>query len=79
MPDITFTIPADKAIKAKEGYLKLYPNSEMTDDEIPVPVYTDIEWVAENTRRLFIRDVHRGLNMIAKQDSVVATDEGMAT
>ena len=75
---ITITVPSDKVAVAVEGYLKIYPNTEMTDDEEPVAKYTDAQWIREHVRRLFIRDVRRGLQMKANEDVKVANDEGMA-
>lgn len=76
MADVTISlvIPEAKVAKALEGFLKIYPNKEMTDDEIPVAKYTNQEWVKEQIRRIIVRDVRRGLQMIALQDSQVAED-----
>ena len=76
---ITITVPSDKVAVAVEGYLKIYPNREMTEDEVPVAKYTDAQWVREQVRRLFIRDVRRGLQMLASEAAQVESDDSIAT
>ena len=73
---LSITIPEAKVAKALEGFLKIHPNTELNEDG--TPQYTDKQWVKEWVRRIFIRDIHRGLQMI-KNESVVLTpvDDGM--
>ena len=79
MADITIIIPNDKLDKAKEGFLYLYPNREMTDDETPVAKYTDNQWIKEKIRRNLVRDIYRGLNMKAQRASVLTQDNEIAS
>ena len=72
---ITLTIPQEKVAKALEGFLEIYPNGEMTEDEEPVKKYTDAEWVTEQMKRILVRDIHRGLNMKAKKEAIVEHDD----
>jgi hypothetical protein len=88
MAIITITIPTAKVAKALKGYLKLYPNREMkpnpafvsaeetpeVEEFLEENLYTDKQWVNEQVKRLFVRDVHRGLNVIAKEEAVLETD-----
>ena len=76
---ITIVVPQDKVATALQGYLKIYPNTEMTEDEVPVAKYTDAQWVREQVRRLFIRDVRRGLQVIANENAAVESDDSLAT
>lgn len=71
---ITITIPSAKVAKALEGFLAIYPNSEMTEDEEPINKYSDAQWVNEKIRRIIIRDVKRGLQMIADKQAQIAED-----
>ena len=75
---ITITIPDAKVATAKTGFLKIYPNTEMTEDEVPVAKYTDVQWIREQVRRLIIRDVRRGLQMVANEAASVADDDTLA-
>ena len=75
---ITITIPDAKVATAKTGFLKIYPNTEMTEDEVPVALYTDAQWIREQIRRLIIRDVRRGLQMVANEAASVENDDTLA-
>jgi len=75
---ITITIPDAKVETAKTGFLKIYPNVEMTEDEIPVEKYTDVQWIREQIRRIIIRDVRRGLQMVANEAASVENDDTLA-
>jgi len=79
MADITIslTIPEAKVETALQGFLKIYPNSEMTEDETPVNKYTNKQWITEKLRRLVIRDVRRGLQMIANENAQVSKDDDL--
>jgi len=92
MADIVLeiTIPEEKVSKAVEGFLKIYPNNETVPDprwvdpddgsEAPqIPKYTTKEWVEEKLRRLLVRDIRRGLQMISNETAQVAVDDDMAT
>jgi hypothetical protein len=67
MAEITVTIPNDRVAEALEGFLTIYPNGEMTDDDIPVAKYTDAQWVRQIVKRNLVRDIYRGLNMKAQK------------
>lgn len=69
---ITLTIPSDKVAVALQGFLAIYPNDEKNEDM--TPKYSDKNWVAEKERRLLVRDIRRGLQMIVNQTSKVAED-----
>jgi len=75
---ITITIPSDKVTLALEGFLKLYPNNEMTEEEEPKSKYTIKQWITEQLRRLLVRDIRRGLQMIANENANVPVDETLA-
>ena len=83
---ISLTIPGDKIQAANTGFFKIYPNYETVDDPdwvdpgdgttVPqIPKYTDLQWFKEQLRRLIIRDVRRGLQMIATEAAQVETDD----
>ena len=74
---ITLTIPEAKVSIALEGFLKIYPNSEMTDDETPVAKYTNAQWVKEKIRQIIVRDIRRGLQMSANENAQVASDDNI--
>ena len=85
---ISLTIPDAKVQIALQGFLKIYPNNETIADpdwvdpedgsEAPqIAKYTNAEWVKEQVRRIIIRDVRRGLQMIATQNAQVAVDNDM--
>ena len=76
---ITITVPDAKVATALTGFLAIYPNNEMTDDEVPVAKYTNAKWVNEKMRRILIRDVRRGLQMLANAEAQVAEDNDLAT
>ncbi len=86
---ITLKIPSDKVAIALEGFLAIYPNNETIDDpewvdpedgtQAPlIAKYTDLEWVTEKLRRLIVKDIRRGLQMIANRNVVVAHDDTIA-
>ena len=75
---ITITIPDAKVETAKTGFLKIYPNVEMTEDEVPVSKYTDVQWIREQIRRIIIRDIRRGLQMVANEAASVESDDTLA-
>lgn len=89
MAKITITIPTSKEEKTLKGYLKLYPNGEMkpnpafiSEEETPeiaeeIAKYTDSQWVNEQVKRIFIRDVHRGLNMINDEETSLTKDDSI--
>ena len=72
---ISLKIPSEKVEVALEGFLSIYPNSEMTDDEEPVAKYTNKQWVTEQVRRLIVRDIRRGLQIKADQEAKVEKDD----
>ena len=78
---ISLTIPEGKVQTALQGFLKIYPNNEKVLDENGEPTeenkYTNAEWVREKVRQLIVRDVRRGLQMIANDNAQVVKDEGM--
>jgi len=74
---ISIKIPEAKITKALEGFLKIYPNNEMTEEE-PKLKYTNKQWVTEQLRRLLVRDIRRGLQMIANENAVVDLDDTIA-
>ena len=75
---ITLTIPSAKVAKASEGYLKLFPNTETIPDPNnegeTLPKYTDKQWIEYKIRETVIRDIHRGLGMIAQENATVEVD-----
>ncbi len=74
---ISLKIPDAKVAKALEGFLKIYPNVEMTDDNPPVAKYTIKEWVTERIRRLIVKDIRRGHQMQADEDALVIKDDSL--
>jgi len=87
MADITLniTIPLDKVAIAAGGFLKIYPNTETipdpeaeNGDETTIPKYTTKQRVEEKLRRILVRDIHRGLQMLANEDAIVDDDDGIA-
>ena len=74
---ITLTIPDAKVAVALQGFLAIYPNDEKDENEDPI--YTDAEWVNERIRRLVVRDIRRGLQLLANQAAVVAADDDAVT
>jgi hypothetical protein len=86
---ITITIPEEKVAIAVEGFLAIYPNVETKDDPEwvdpedgslapQVAKYTIKAWVTEKLRRLLVRDVRRGLQIIANQNVIVEEDNSIA-
>ena len=71
---LSLTIPEAKLATALEGFLKIYPNVEIDGED---PKYTNAEWVREQIRRLIVRDVRRGLQMIANETANVASDDDL--
>ena len=76
---LSFTIPGAKIDTAMEGFLMIYPNTEMTDDEPPVNKYTDEQWIKEKIRRNIIRDIRRGLITIEQGNISVPYDNEIVT
>ena len=85
---ISLTIPDAKVQIALQGFLKIYPNDETIADPDwvdpedgsvapQIAKYTNVQWVKEQVRRLIVRDVRRGLQMIANDNAQVVKDEGM--
>lgn len=85
---ITLTIPSEKVAKALQGFLAIYPNEETIPDpewidpedgtEAPqIAKYTNANWVNEQIRRIIVRDIRRGLQMIANKEVIIETDDGM--
>ena len=74
---IKLKIPSEKVSKALEGFLKIYPNGEINEDE--TPKYTDKQWVTEKIRRNIVRDIRRGLQMKKNQEAQIAEDDEMVT
>lgn len=70
---IELVIPEAKIQTAKTGYFKLYPNVEKNEDGSAK--YSDLDWFKERLRRMIVRDINRGLNMIATQAAVVEKDD----
>lgn len=74
---ITLTIPEAKVQTALTGFLSIYPNNEK--DENGDDKYTNAEWVDEKIRRIIVRDVRRGLQLIANAEAVVSEDDDLVT
>ena len=81
MADVTisFTIPSDKVATALQGFLKIYPNSEVVSEEDPTPKYTNAQWIKEKIRRIIVKDVRRGLQMSAIEAAQVAEDDSLVS
>ena len=90
MPDkiINLRIPDAKVATALQGFLAIYPNNETTPDpewvdpedgsEAPqIAKYTNSEWVTEKVRQIVVRDIRRGLQMVANQDTQIANDNSL--
>ena len=75
---LNITIPNAHVATAAQGFLKIYPNDEMTTDDPPVAKYTTKKWVEEKLRRLLVRDIRRGLQMIANEAANVDVDDEWA-
>lgn len=65
--NLSFKISSEKVERAKEGFLKIYPNTEKIEDT-ETKKYTDLEWIKEKIRRLIVRDIRRGLEMKRKEE-----------
>jgi len=74
---LTFKLPEAKIAKASKGFLKLYPNDELKEDG--TPKYTNQQWVKEQIRRIIIRDIHRGLQMIENEQNIIQYDNTIVT
>jgi len=83
---ISYKVPSLKVDKALQGFLRLYPNNETKPDpkwvdpkdgtEAPqVAKYTDAQWFKEKVKRLIARDINRGLQMIAKEQTEFSVDD----
>lgn len=73
---ISFTIPEAKVAQAMQGYLKLYPNTEV-DPITQQPKYTDAQWIKESIRRNIVNDIRRGLQVIANENAVITGDDSV--
>jgi len=73
MATITYTIPDNKLDRVKAGLLRVYPNTEV--DENNDPVYTDNEWLKERVRRFIVQAVLKGETAIAKEAALNALEE----
>lgn len=77
---ITITVPSAKVATALQGWLKIYPNEELRNpsDLGSGLKYTNSQWVTEQVRRLIVRDIRRGLQMLASEAAQVVDDDGIA-
>jgi hypothetical protein len=66
MSELTYTIAPDKVAEYVEAYCYIHKNGEMTDDEVPVAKYTDVQWVREHIMRSIKGQIVRGKNAMAK-------------
>ena len=78
---ISIKIPSEKVTEALEGWLTLYPNTEVNDPGNPESglKYTDSQWIGESLRRIVVRDIKRGLQVKANAEAQVLLDNDMAT
>ncbi len=85
---IVLRIPESKRLTAFEGFLAIYPNSETIPNpdwvdpedgtEAPEIVkFTDSQWVSEQIRRLIVRDIYRGNQMLALEAVNGAIDDSL--
>ncbi len=85
---ITLKIPDAKGAIALQGFLAIYPNNETIPDPEwvdpedgsfapEIAKYTNSEWVTEKVRRIIIRDIRRGLQMLANREVRVASDNNL--
>ncbi len=85
---ITLRIPDAKVATALQGFLAIYPNIEKVDDPSwvdpldgsfapKIAVYTNSQWVSEKIRRNTVRDIRRGLQMIANQAAKITDDDSI--
>ena len=76
----------DADINTLQSFLKLYPNNETIPDpewvdpedgslQPQIPLYTNLQWVDEKMRRILIRDIQRGAQMLANEVSLVQIDD----
>ena len=72
---LEITVPEDKVDVALEGFLALYPNSEVVSEEDPTPKYTNKQWILEKLKRVLVRDIHRGLQKKANQEAQIPIDD----
>lgn len=89
MADITITIQNDQVPTALKGFLKIHPNLETVQDPAwtpedgpapaMLPKYTNAQWAKEVLRRMLVRDVRRGLQLIANEEVTVADLDNIAT
>ena len=91
MATITITIPTAKEAKALEGFLELYPNTEMKpnpefidsvetkniDEFLDEKVYTNKQWVNEKMKRILVRDIHRGLDLKNRKENTLSVDDSI--
>ena len=74
---ISLRIPEAKVATALQGFLKISPNTETVSQQDDTPLYTNSEWVTEKIRRDIIRNIRRGLQMLANEAAQVAGDDGL--
>jgi len=70
MAELKYTIAPDKVDEYVEAYCYIHKNGEMTDDEVPVAKYTDVQWVREHIKRGIKAQIVRGKNAMAKDAMV---------
>ena len=77
---LNITVPSDKVTVAAQGFLKVYPNTEKVDplDALSDLKYTTKQWVEEKLRRVLIRDITRGLQMISNEENAIKDDDSIA-
>jgi len=84
---ITITVPTGKVQAVLTGYLQLYPNTETipnpaweegSSEPETIAKYTDAQWIREKVRQNFVRDVRRGLQVIANASARVSDDDEIA-
>ena len=86
---IPLKIVSENVGLASQGFLAIYPNSETIDnpewvdpgdgsvaDKI-AKYDTTKKWVIEKMRRILVRDIHRGLDKLAKAAAGVELDDAM--
>jgi len=66
MAELKYTIAQAKVAEYVEAYCYIHKNGEMTDDEVPVKKYTDVQWVREHIKRGIKAQIVRGKNAMAK-------------
>ena len=84
---ITITVPQDKIPAVLSGYLALYPNSEIipnpdyvegSEEPETILKYSNAQWIREKVRQNFVRDVRRGLQVVANAAVQVEQDDSIA-